>query len=47
MDKDTFAALQNLMALAKRLGIDDDHFDDFMAVSDWMREHSSSHAANY
>ena len=47
MDKETIAALQNLMTLVKRLGVDDDHFDDYMAVSDWLREHSSFHASNH
>ena len=47
MDKDTFAALQNLMAYLKRLGVDDDRFDDFMALVDWMREHTPHHATRY
>ena len=45
MDRETFAALQNLMFLVKRLGADDEHFDDYMAVADWMRQHSSLYAA--
>jgi hypothetical protein len=35
----TFSALQAIMAYAKRIGIDDDHFDEFMTVADWMRQH--------
>ena len=44
MDNETFAALQNIMIVAKHLGIDDDHFDDFMTITDWMREHTSLYA---
>jgi hypothetical protein len=38
MDKDTYLALTNIMALLKARGIDDECFDDFMTVTDWMRD---------
>jgi hypothetical protein len=38
MDKYTYLALNNLMASLKGRGIDDECFDDFMAVTDWLRD---------
>jgi hypothetical protein len=35
MDKETLASLEVVMAFSKHHGVDDDNFEDFMAVSDW------------
>jgi hypothetical protein len=37
MDKETLASLKAVMTFVKQHGFDDEHFEDFMAVSDWLQ----------
>jgi hypothetical protein len=38
MDTATYDALLTVMRTAKRYGVDDECFDEFMQVVDWLRD---------